>query len=326
MSRARSLPRASSRASSRASHRTASLPRAASRASIISSSRGSGIISGSALAQPRLSPHAPCSSLAHRHRALTRASSHLRLYPVSGSATASWAPLLSLGLCCHPSGSVASRFYHSPTRLSPLRLCCRLPGLSIASLACLLPLGLGYHFSRVATVPRAPARLSSMATSPRALAWLSLFEYGYRFSLFRLLGSALAFRARLSLLSPLRPGYRLLGSATASRAPLSLLRLGSRLLGSTIPLLRQAALNIALAIAVTIAAAVTFIITYWPWAKRLQRSGFASQASYPDGNRTTTAQSIGAGTWHRLPPQARQTSVSAQRLCRPMLCATNRAI
>lgn len=233
VSRARSLPRASSRASSRASHRTASLPRAASRASIISSSRGSGIISGSALAQPRLSPHAPCSSLAHRHRALTRASSHLRLYPVSGSATASWAPLLSLGLCCHPSGSVASRFYHSPTRLSPLRLCCRLPGLSIASLACLLPLGLGYHFSRVATVPRAPACLSSMATSPRALAWLSLFEYGYRFS-FRLSGSALAFRARLSLLSPLRPGYRLLGSATASRAPLSLLGLGSRLLGSTI--------------------------------------------------------------------------------------------
>ena len=212
VSRARSLPRASSRASSRASHRTASLPRAASRASIISSGRGSGIVSGSALAQPRLSPHAPCSSLAHRHRALTRASSHLRLYPVSGSATASWAPLLSLGLCCHPSGSVASRFYHSPTRLSPLRLCCRLPGLSkglsIASLACLLPLGLGYHFSRVATVPRAPACLSSMATSPRALAWLSLLSMAT--------GSAFASRARPSPFGLGYLCYRLSGPATAS--------------------------------------------------------------------------------------------------------------
>ena len=55
----------------------------------------------------------------------------------------------------------------------------------------------------------------SMATSPRAPAWLSLFEHGYRFSS-RLSGSALASRARLSLLSPLRPGYPLLGSAAAS--------------------------------------------------------------------------------------------------------------
>ena len=151
---------------------------------------------------------------------------------------------------------------------------------------------------------------------------------------------AVTFRAWLPVqLSPLGLGPRLSGSAIsaiASQARLPPLRLSRRLLSSTIPyrarlsplglnyrpLLRQAVLNIALAIA----AAVTFIITYWPWAKRLQRSGFASQASYPDGNRTTTAQSIGAGTWHRLPPQARQTSVSAQRLCRPMLCATNRAI
>ena len=171
VSRARSLPRASSRASSRASHRTASLPRAASRASIISSGRGSGIVSGSALAQPRLSPHAPCSSLAHRHRALTRASSHLRLYPVSGSATASWAPLLSLGLCCHPSGSVASRFYHFPTRLSPLRLCCRLPGLSIASLACLYCLwGLAITF--LGWLPSLGLRLVFRAWPPPLGLWL----------------------------------------------------------------------------------------------------------------------------------------------------------
>ena len=211
VSRARSLPRASSRASSRASHRTASLPRAASRASIISSSRGSGIISGSALAQPRLSPHAPCtpcSSLAHRHRALTRASSHLRLYPVSGSATASWAPLLSLGLCCHPSGSVASRFYHSPTRLSPLRLCCRpsraylsppwlaycLWGLAITFLGWLPSLGLRLVF-RAWPPPLGlwlGCHFLSMATGSAFASWARPSPFGLGYLCYRLSGPATA--------------------------------------------------------------------------------------------------------------------------------------
>ena len=208
VSRARSLPRASSRASSRASHRTASLPRAASRASIISSGRGSGIVSGSALAQPRLSPHAPCSSLAHRHRALTRASSHLRLYPVSGSATASWAPLLSLGLCCHPSGSVASRFYHFPPGY-------RLSGSAVASRAYLSPPWLAYCLWGLAItflgwLPSLGLRLVFRAWPPPLGLWL-----GCHF-LSMATGSAFASWARPSPFGLGYLCYRLSGPATAS--------------------------------------------------------------------------------------------------------------